>query len=189
MSSTNTPRTRHHALFGNQGIPPCCQQSGRRLDRLLRWADGGAEQTAGHAAGLREKGRISGGAGLLLQRPLRRDWAGPPVKRPSRCPAERRAVPGEWPDQGDRPHIVRRNSAHSVPAWRRGLRSAPFLLPLPTGTASLGSGGGPIGCPAGKRTGPGRRAAGHPQGVRRRRKRQSRQRRTQGGGPYGLFYR
>ena len=36
---------------------------------------------------------------------------------------------------------------------------------------------------------PGRRAAEHPQGVRRRRKRQSRQRRTQGGGPYGLFYR
>ena len=100
------PGQGHHALLGNQGIPPCCQQSGRRLDRLLRWADGGAEQTAGHAAGLREKGRISGGAGLLLQRPLRRDWAGPPVKRPSRCSADRRAVPGKWPDQGVRPHKV-----------------------------------------------------------------------------------
>ena len=32
---------------------------------------------------------------------------------------------------------------------------------------------------------PGERAAEHPQGVRRRRKRQSRQRRTQGSGPYG----
>ena len=32
---------------------------------------------------------------------------------------------------------------------------------------------------------PGERAAEHPQEVRRRRKRQSRQRRTQGGGPYG----
>ena len=35
---------------------------------------------------------------------------------------------------------------------------------------------------------PGERAAEHPQGVRRRRKRQSRQRRTQGGGPYGMFH-
>ena len=36
---------------------------------------------------------------------------------------------------------------------------------------------------------PGERAAEHPQGVRRRRKRQSRQRRTQGGGPYKVFSR
>ena len=36
---------------------------------------------------------------------------------------------------------------------------------------------------------PGERAAEHPQGVRRRRKRQSRQRRTQGGGPYRSVYR
>ena len=36
---------------------------------------------------------------------------------------------------------------------------------------------------------PEERAAEHPQGVRRRRKRQSRQRRTQGGGPYRVFYR
>ncbi len=36
---------------------------------------------------------------------------------------------------------------------------------------------------------PGERAAEHPQGVRRRRKRQSRQRRTRGGGPYGYVYR
>ena len=36
---------------------------------------------------------------------------------------------------------------------------------------------------------PGERAAEHPQEVRRRRKRQSRQRRTQGGGPYRSVYR
>ncbi len=36
---------------------------------------------------------------------------------------------------------------------------------------------------------PGERAAEHPQGVRRRRKRQSRQRRTQGGGLYRSVYR
>ena len=35
------------------------------------------------------------------------------------------------------PHVVGRNSAHSAPAWRRGLRPAPFLPPLPTATASL----------------------------------------------------
>ena len=41
------------------------------------------------------------------------------------------------------PHVVGRNSAAPFPAKAENSAQAPFLPPLPTGPASLGSGGGP----------------------------------------------
>ena len=41
------------------------------------------------------------------------------------------------------PHAVGRNSAAPFPAKAENSAQAPFLPPLPTGPAALGSGGGP----------------------------------------------
>lgn len=85
------------------------------------------------------------------------------------------------------PHAVGRNSAAPFPAKAEHSAQAPFLPPLPTGTALLTFRRGPHRVSCWQKDGPGERAAGYPQGVRRR-KRQSRQRQMRCGGPYRVIY-
>ena len=49
-----------------------------------------------------------------------------------------------WPCWECTPQIIGRNSAAAFPANAENSAQAPFLPPLPTGPASLGSGGGPF---------------------------------------------